>query len=153
MEAQTILVADGERSSRNGLGDVLAGAGYIVREANSGAEALAMTRADQPQLVLLDLALADMSGYLVCRVLRDEYGNTVSIILLSNGRMDPLERARDRRNSRDQARHDHHLRPAPDHEAQGSEPGRGGCMVSPEAPLGVEAPFLATAVLDAMGAM
>src|SRR5262245_32314109 len=51
-----------------------------------------MTRADPPQLVLLDLALPDMSGYLVCRVLRDEYGNTVPIILMSNGRKDPLER-------------------------------------------------------------
>jgi DNA-binding NarL/FixJ family response regulator len=51
-----------------------------------------MTRADPPQLVLLDLALPDMSGYLVCRVLRDEYGHTVPIILLSNGRKDSLER-------------------------------------------------------------
>ena len=92
MEARTILVADGERSARNGVGDVLAGAGYVVREATSGGEALAMTRADPPQLVLLDLALPDMSGYLVCRVLRDEFGNTVSIILLSGGRTDPLDR-------------------------------------------------------------
>jgi DNA-binding response OmpR family regulator len=92
METQTILVADGERSARNGLGDVLARDGYVVREATSGREALAMTRADPPQLVLLDLALPDMSGYLVCRVLRDEYGNTVPIILLSNGRKDTLER-------------------------------------------------------------
>jgi DNA-binding NarL/FixJ family response regulator len=92
MEAQTILVADGERTARNEVGDVLAGAGYVVRKATSGGQALAMTRADPPQLVLLDLALPDMCGYLVCRVLRDEFGDMVSIILLSDGRTDPLDR-------------------------------------------------------------
>jgi len=45
---------------------------YRVVEAGSAAEALAVARAQQPQLVLLDVALPDHDGFWVCRTLKND---------------------------------------------------------------------------------
>ena len=47
-------------------------AGFRVREAASGAEALSLAAAERPSLVLLDVNLPDMSGFEVCRRLKRE---------------------------------------------------------------------------------
>jgi signal transduction histidine kinase len=47
-------------------------AGFTVREASTGAEALSIAAAERPQLVLLDVNLPDMSGFEVCRRLKRE---------------------------------------------------------------------------------
>src|SRR6185503_9438539 len=47
-------------------------AGFAVREAATGAQALALAVSERPSLVLLDVNLPDMSGFEVCRRLRRE---------------------------------------------------------------------------------
>lgn len=49
-------------------------------------------RAEAPQLILLDLGLPDMCGYLLCKMLRDEFGDAMSIVFLSGVRTDRLDR-------------------------------------------------------------
>jgi len=49
--------------------------------------------ASDPLLVVLEVALSDLSGYEVCRQLRDEFGEELPIILVSGERVDPLDRA------------------------------------------------------------
>jgi DNA-binding response OmpR family regulator len=44
--------------------------GYTVREAASGREGLELFHAAEPELVLLDLRLPDLSGFEVCRTIR-----------------------------------------------------------------------------------
>jgi DNA-binding NarL/FixJ family response regulator len=46
----------------------------------------------QPALVLLDVNLAEVSGYEVCRDLRDRYGSDIAIIFLSGDRTEPYDR-------------------------------------------------------------
>jgi DNA-binding NarL/FixJ family response regulator len=46
----------------------------------------------QPALVLLDVNLAEVSGYEVCRDLRDRYGGDIAIIFLSGDRTEPYDR-------------------------------------------------------------
>jgi DNA-binding NarL/FixJ family response regulator len=46
----------------------------------------------QPALVLLDVNLAEVSGYEVCRELRDRYGSDIAIIFLSGDRTEPYDR-------------------------------------------------------------
>lgn len=57
-----ILIVDDERDLLDLLGMNLAAEGFIVRTAESGAEALSSIRTDRPDLVLLDIMLEDISG-------------------------------------------------------------------------------------------
>jgi adenylate cyclase len=53
------------------LADLLGAKGYAVVTAASGAEALEKIDADAPDLVLLDVMMPGMSGYEVCRKIRE----------------------------------------------------------------------------------
>jgi DNA-binding NarL/FixJ family response regulator len=66
--------------------------GYETRQAQSGREALEAARQVQPALVLLEVNLAEVSGYEVCRELRDRFGDAVAIIFLTGDRTEPYDR-------------------------------------------------------------
>ncbi|MDO9496702.1 MAG: response regulator transcription factor [Nocardioides sp.] len=65
------LVVDDDPDIRDLLVFVLEGAGLEVTSAETGEEALAKIREQQPDLVTLDLTLPDMDGTDVCRRLRE----------------------------------------------------------------------------------
>ena len=77
----TILVVDDEPPIRRLLRTSLAAQGYAVLEADSGTAALERAERDQPDLVILDLGLPDMSGIEVIRALRGR--SSVPIVVLS----------------------------------------------------------------------
>jgi len=87
-----ILVADGDAPTRTLIAGLLAHVGYRTLEATSGHQALALTASEQPRLFLIDVELPGISGYETCRELRDRYGNTLPIVLLSATRVEPLDR-------------------------------------------------------------
>jgi len=66
-----ILVVDDTPLNIKLLGDLLAAKGYAVTTAQNGEEALAKLAADVPDLVLLDVMMPGLSGYDVCRRIRD----------------------------------------------------------------------------------
>ncbi|HEV8473128.1 MAG TPA: response regulator [Methylomirabilota bacterium] len=66
-----ILVVDDTPSNVKLLGDVLTARGYAVVTAVNGAEALERVERDAPDLVLLDVMMPGMSGYDVCRKIRE----------------------------------------------------------------------------------
>ncbi len=68
----TILVVDDEPQIRTLLRATLARAGYRVIEASSGREALNSKAIDRPDLILLDLGLADRDGLELIGPLRAE---------------------------------------------------------------------------------
>ena len=78
---KTILVVDDEPSIAQIAGDYLRHGGFGVITATNGVEALALARAQRPDLVVLDLGLPRMDGVEVARTLRRE-GN-VPIIMLT----------------------------------------------------------------------
>ena len=76
-----ILVAGGTASWRARVGTTLEGAGYAVRGAATGRDALAMAAEHRPDLILLDLRLPDGDGFGLLERLRAlPGGNTVSIV-------------------------------------------------------------------------
>ena len=76
-----VLVVDDERAIRRYLHAALNAEGYTVYEANTGKEALNMTVADRPDLIILDLGLPDIDGVEVTRQLRE--WTHIPIIILS----------------------------------------------------------------------
>ena len=70
-----LLVVDDTPVNVKLLADLLAAKGYAVSTAASGREALDTIEREPPDLVLLDVMMPGMSGYDVCRALRDESGH------------------------------------------------------------------------------
>jgi DNA-binding NarL/FixJ family response regulator len=88
-----ILVADADADCRTLISTVLARVGLETREAATGSEALAAVKADHPAVVILDVEMPDISGYEVCRELRDTFGEDLPIVFLSADRVESHDRA------------------------------------------------------------
>jgi len=76
-----VLVVDDEPGIVRALRTNLAGHGFKVETAETGAAALASCRLRKPDLIILDLGLPDMDGTEVIRALRAE--SSVPILVLS----------------------------------------------------------------------
>jgi len=77
-----VLVVEDEEAIRLGLEENLAYAGYEVLTAADGPTALETATRDRPDLVLLDIMLPGLSGFEVCRQLRDK-GIEMPVIMLT----------------------------------------------------------------------
>jgi DNA-binding NarL/FixJ family response regulator len=65
---------------------------HPVQQAGTGAEALAIARRTGVALVVLDVHLPDISGYEVCRELRESFGEQLPILFLSGTRTESYDR-------------------------------------------------------------
>jgi diguanylate cyclase (GGDEF)-like protein len=85
-----ILIADDSRTSRAALGDQLRAMGHTVIEAHEGAQAIELFRADEPDLVVLDVDMPVMNGYETAQRLRALGGDHgwIPIIFLSSNVQD-----------------------------------------------------------------
>lgn len=70
MSKGRILVVEDDFDISNMLRIYFGGQGFEVQVASRGADALAYTRKQIPNLIVLDIMLPDMNGYDVCRELR-----------------------------------------------------------------------------------
>lgn len=77
-----ILIVEDEPNMRMGIKDNLEFEGYQVDAADNGEDGLDKIRTNQYNLVLLDVMLPQISGFDVCKTVRQE-GNKVPIILLT----------------------------------------------------------------------
>ena len=69
--SQKILVVDDTPVNVKLLADLLGAKGYVVTTAASGKEALDKIEAEPPDIVLLDVMMPGMTGYEVCKKLRE----------------------------------------------------------------------------------
>ena len=89
-----VLVVDDDPDSRTLLELALDFAGYGVRTAANGAEALIVARRDRPGLILLDLAMPVMDGFAFrAEQLRDPTLSEIPVICVS-GRHDAQQAAK-----------------------------------------------------------
>jgi DNA-binding response OmpR family regulator len=81
---QTVLVVEDSDDVRESCARWLGMAGYAVREARNGAEAIRSASESRPDLVLLDISLPGMDGYALARQWHEEPGmSSVPVIVLS----------------------------------------------------------------------
>jgi len=79
-----ILIVDDTPDNLRLLSEMLIKQGYKVRPAPSGAHALATSRKENPDLILLDVLMPEMDGYEVCRRLKsDERTKNIPVMFLS----------------------------------------------------------------------
>jgi DNA-binding NarL/FixJ family response regulator len=86
-----VLIADEDPTSRDDLARVLEAAGYEIRQVASGEEALQAVKEVRPSIVLLEIPLGGMSGYEVCRALREE-ASEMPIVFVSGSRTESYDR-------------------------------------------------------------
>jgi DNA-binding response OmpR family regulator len=79
--ASTVLVVDDEQTLLETVAASLEREGYRVLTAADGAAGLRTFRSVEPDLVVLDLMLPELSGIEVCRIIRRE--STVPILMLT----------------------------------------------------------------------
>jgi two-component system response regulator RegX3 len=85
-----ILVVEDEENISQTLRYNLTREGYEVSEAATGASAIELARQRQPDLILLDLMLPEMSGLEVCRVLRAEMSTPILMLTAKASELDKV---------------------------------------------------------------
>lgn len=79
-----ILIVDDEVVNRQVLRNLLVLQNYTVCEASGGSEALEMITQEEWDMVILDVMMPHLSGYDVCRRIREEHpAHTLPVILLT----------------------------------------------------------------------
>jgi two-component system nitrate/nitrite response regulator NarL len=91
-DARVVLVVDDDRAERRRTVSVLRSAGLEAREL-SGSEAPGAFEADDPPAaVVLDVSLDGITGYELCRRIREMHGDRVGIVFVSGVRTEPIDR-------------------------------------------------------------
>ncbi len=85
-----ILVVDDTAANVKLLADVLTARGYVVTTASSGKEALDKVATDNPDLVLLDVVMPEMSGYEVCKAIRNDPATALLPVVMVTA-LDPAQ--------------------------------------------------------------
>ncbi len=79
-----ILVVDDSATIRAVLGKMLAQDGHAVMKAADGETAIAQARANDPDLIFLDIVMPGMNGFAVLRTLRhDPLTQAIPIVMIS----------------------------------------------------------------------
>jgi two-component system sensor histidine kinase ChiS len=79
-----VLVVDDEPVNLHVVASIFKIAGITFRTTENGAEALRMVETDNPDMVLLDVMMPDMSGYDVCRELRRTHpASSLPVVMLT----------------------------------------------------------------------
>jgi two-component system, OmpR family, KDP operon response regulator KdpE len=86
-----ILVVDDEEQIRRALTSILKSRGYVLDLAATGQQALLHAIDNPPDLVVLDLALPDMSGIEVCRELRSWMATPILILSVRSNEADKIQ--------------------------------------------------------------
>lgn len=93
-DQRQILVVEDDTDAAFMLKTRLESAGYHVRTAASGKTALSCATKEPMDLVILDLMLPDLSGYEVCRQLRQIPSPWQIPILMLTGMSQPVDQLR-----------------------------------------------------------
>jgi PAS domain S-box-containing protein len=77
---ETVLIVDDDAAKRHAIAKILRKAGFAIRECETGEEGLRLA-AERPALIILDVKLPDVSGFEVCRRIKEDSA-TASIPVL-----------------------------------------------------------------------
>ena len=79
---EKILIVDDDIETLRLVGLMLQRQGYKIVAANNGQQALTMAKAEQPDLILLDIMMPDMDGYEVTKQIRSDPNTKTTPIIM-----------------------------------------------------------------------
>ena len=103
---ERVLVVDDNVDAAEMLADALSGAGYEVRVATDGLDAIAVARDFRPHAGLLDIGLPVLDGYELARRLREEHGAGLRLVAITG-----YGQASDRRRAHEAGFDEHVVKP------------------------------------------
>ena len=77
---QRVLIIEDEKEMARGLKDILEFEGYEVTTADTGKEGLQVLARKNPDCIILDLMLPDLSGYDVCEQIRHKHNTPILML-------------------------------------------------------------------------
>jgi DNA-binding response OmpR family regulator len=97
MEPKKILIADDNENIREALTYLLEDEGYSLTLAKDGFDALNKVRSVRPDILFLDIMMPELSGYEVCRIIKNdpELSNIYVIMLTAKGQVSEQERGKE----------------------------------------------------------
>ena len=85
MTIKNILVVDDSKTELHHLSDILSKAGYSVRTAENGEEAMKKLAESKPDLILMDVVMPGQNGYQLTRAItRDPLYADVPVIMCTS---------------------------------------------------------------------
>jgi DNA-binding NarL/FixJ family response regulator len=88
-----VVLVDGDLPFRRFITEVLERAGYTTVGVPNAEEALASIDDCKSAVVLTDVELPGVSGYELCRRLKEDHGDSVAVMFISGTRTEPFDRA------------------------------------------------------------
>jgi len=86
-----ILVVDDDLSLQTALELFLSSLGHEVYKASNGLQALEMTRALNPEIIILDIMMPKMNGFEVCKRIKEESDIPIIFLSAKDGENDRIE--------------------------------------------------------------
>ncbi|HYH45544.1 MAG TPA: response regulator, partial [Thermoanaerobaculia bacterium] len=86
-----ILVVDDDADLRGLIGYALRQAGYLVVEAADGPSGVELFAREEPDLVVLDVNLPKLSGFEVCRRIRQRSATPVMMLTVRSSEEDQVQ--------------------------------------------------------------
>ncbi|MCX5700622.1 MAG: response regulator [Candidatus Omnitrophica bacterium] len=84
-----ILVVDDEKDIRDLIKEALTKEKFSVITVSSGEEAIVLAKTDKPHLILLDIAMPGMDGYITCEELqKDSKTRNIPVLFLTGKDLD-----------------------------------------------------------------
>lgn len=95
--SKRILVVEDQEDNLRIMRDLLSNAGFEVIEARNGNQAVSVTEAERPDLILMDIQLPELDGLEATRLIKDnpEIGHIPVIAVTSYALMGDNEKAMD----------------------------------------------------------
>jgi twitching motility two-component system response regulator PilH len=85
MSVKRILAVDDSHADLTNIEDILKGAGYQVYEARSGKEAIAQARSLKPDMIFMDVVMAEMDGFQATReILKDAALKHIPVVFVTS---------------------------------------------------------------------
>lgn len=85
MPVKKILIVDDSPTERHALSEMLAKHGYIIITAESGEEAIAKSKSEQPDLILMDVVMPGLNGFQATRAIsRDPETRSIPVIMCTS---------------------------------------------------------------------
>ena len=85
MTISKILIVDDSQTDLLNLKDIVNATGCQVISASSGAEAVTKAKAEQPDLIFMDIVMGEVNGYDACRAIKeDPETNNIPIVFVSS---------------------------------------------------------------------